>query len=74
MTLKLSYYNSLKRIGESGVTQVPSQHARLLVLSQEIDLLKEKLRPTATGHIHTAINVLEYQIKEIEETINYETE
>ena len=56
------------------MTQVPSQHARLLVLSQEIDLLKEKLRPSATGHIHTAINVLEYQIKEIEETINYETE
>ena len=74
MTLKLSYYNSLQRIGETRLTTIPSQHARLLVLSQEIDLLKEKLRPSATGHIHTAINVLEYQIKEIEETINYETE
>ena len=56
------------------MTQIPSQHARLLVLSQEIDLLKENLRPTATGHIHTAISVLENQISEIEETINYETE
>ena len=56
-------------------TEVPyPQYARLLVLNQEIELLKEKIKPQATGHIHTAINVLEYQIKEIEETINYETE
>jgi len=56
-------------------TTIPyPQHARLLVLNQEIDLLKEKLRPSATGHIHTAISVLKDQISEIEETINYETE
>jgi len=56
-------------------TTIPyPQHARLLVLNQEIDLLKKKLRPAATGHIHTAISVLKDQINEIEETINYETE
>jgi len=56
-------------------TTIPyPQHARLLVLNQEIDLLKKKLRPSATGHIHTAISVLKDQISEIEETINYETE
>jgi hypothetical protein len=56
-------------------TEVPyPQHARLLVLNQEIELLKEKIKPQATGHIHTAISVLKDQINEIEETINYETE
>jgi len=56
-------------------TPIPyPQHARLLVLNQEIELLKEKILPQATGHIHTAISVLKNQISEIEETINYETE
>ena len=56
-------------------TEVPyPQYARLLVLNQEIELLKEKIKPQATGHIHTAISVLKDQISEIEETINYETE
>ena len=56
-------------------TEVPyPQHARRLVLNQEIELLKEKIKPQATGHIHTTISVLKDQISEIEETINYETE
>ena len=57
------------------ITTVPHpQQTRLTILREEVELLKEQLRPHDTGHIHTAISVLNHQIKEIEETINYETE
>ena len=57
------------------ITTVPyPQQTRLTILREEVELLKEQLRPHDTGHIHTAISVLNHQIKEIEETINYETE
>ena len=57
------------------ITTVPHpQQTRLTILKEEVELLKEQIRPHATGHIHTAISVLNHQIKEIEETINYETE
>ena len=56
-------------------TTIPyPQQTRLTILREEVELLKEQLRPHDTGHIHTAISVLNHQIKEIEETINYETE
>ena len=57
------------------ITTVPHpQQTRLTILREEVELLKEQIRPHDTGHIHTAISVLNHQIKEIEETINYETE
>jgi len=57
------------------ITTVPyPQQTRLTILKEEVELLKEQIRPHDTGHIHTAISVLNHQIKEIEETINYETE
>ena len=57
------------------ITTVPyPQQTRLTILKEEIELLKEQIRPHDTGHIHTAISVLNHQISEIEETINYETE
>ena len=56
-------------------TTIPyPQQTRLTILREEVELLKEQIRPHDTGHIHTAISVLNHQIKEIEETINYETE
>ena len=56
-------------------TTIPyPQQTRLTILKEEVELLKEQIRPHDTGHIHTAISVLNHQIKEIEETINYETE
>jgi hypothetical protein len=39
---------------------------RVELLKDEIAVLKTKLRPQATGHIHTAISVLEDRIKELE--------
>ena len=56
-------------------TTIPyPQQTRLTILREEVELLKEQLRPHDTGHIHTAISVLNHQISEIEETTNYETE
>ena len=56
-------------------TTIPyPQQTRLTILKEEVELLKEQIRPHDTGHIHTAISVLNNQISDIEETINYETE
>ena len=57
------------------ITTVPyPQQTRLTILKEEIELLKEQILPHDTGHIYTAISVLENQISQIKETINYETE
>ena len=57
------------------ITTVPyPQQTRLTILKEEVELLKEQIRPHDTGHIHTAISVSNNQISDIEETINYETE
>ena len=45
---------------------------RLVFLVEEVGLLKTRLRPTDTGHINTAINVLEHTIKELKEELNNE--
>ena len=56
-------------------TTIPyPQQTRLTILREEVELLKEHLRHHDTAHINTTISVLNHQIKEIEETINYETE
>lgn len=39
--------------------------AILLALQEEIKHAKTCLRPTATGHIHTAISWMEHRVKEI---------
>ena len=46
---------------------------RLIFLVEEIAILKTKIREHDTGHIHTAINVLEHRVNEIKETFNNET-
>ena len=44
----------------------------LQVLAQEIQLLKSRIQPTDTGHIYTAINVLESRVVELENTLTQE--
>ena len=39
----------------------------LSVLRSEIDILKSRIQPHDTGHLHTTINVLEHSIKELQE-------
>ena len=38
---------------------------RLLVLIEEISIIKSKIKPQATGHLHTAANVLNERVEEI---------
>ena len=38
-------------------------------LREEISVLKERLQPTDTGHIHTTISTLEERVKEINEEL-----
>jgi hypothetical protein len=43
------------------------QHAS--VLMDEIDFLREQLQPHDTGHIHTAISVLESRVEKLLEDL-----
>ena len=38
---------------------------RIIFLMEEIEILKSKLRPEDTGHIHTTISTLESRVEEI---------
>ena len=38
---------------------------RLVMLMEEIAILKSRLQPHDTGHIHTTINTLESRVEEI---------
>tara|TARA_Y100000780_G_C13325435_1_gene279365 strand:+ start:190 stop:345 length:156 start_codon:yes stop_codon:yes gene_type:complete len=42
---------------------------RLIFLVEEIGILKTKIREHDTGHIHTAINVLEHRVNEMKEKL-----
>ena len=44
---------------------VPGDEIRLAVLQDEIEIHKSRLEPHDTGHLHTAISVIERRIKEI---------
>ena len=44
---------------------VPGDEIRLAVLQDEIEIHKSRLQPHDTGHLHTAISVIERRIKEI---------
>ena len=46
---------------------------RIQMLEEEIDVLRAKIRPEDTGHIYTAINVLQERIKELQnEELEYQ--
>jgi len=45
----------------------------LATCRREIGILKTKIREHDTGHIHTAINVLEHRVKEVKEKLNNES-
>ena len=38
----------------------------LAVLKDEVEVLKTRIEPTETGHIHTTISTLSHRIKELE--------
>ena len=44
---------------------VSRDEVRLAVLQDEIEILKSRLEPRDTGHLHTAISVIKRRIEEI---------
>ena len=49
----------------SRIAAVSGDEIRLAVLQDEIEVLKSRLKPHDTGHLHTAISVIQNRIKEI---------
>tara|TARA_B100000745_G_C19968942_1_gene327847 strand:- start:31 stop:255 length:225 start_codon:yes stop_codon:yes gene_type:complete len=47
---------------------VTRDEVRLAVLQDEIEILKSRLEPHDTGHLHTAISVITHRIKQIKNT------
>ena len=47
---------------------------RLLILHSEIQILKERLQPHDTGHIHTAISVLTERATEVADNLKKKTQ
>ena len=41
----------------------------MVALIQEVEILKTRIQPHDTGHIHTTINTLEHRIQEMKESI-----
>jgi len=47
---------------------VTRDEVRLAVLQDEIEIHKSRLEPHDTGHLHTAISVIQHRIDEIQNT------
>lgn len=43
------------------------QDLRIKILEEEIEILKSRIKPSACGHLHTAIYVLKNRIKELQD-------
>ena len=42
------------------------------VLKEQIEVFKDRIEPTETGHLHTAISVVSHRISELEKELNTE--
>jgi hypothetical protein len=49
-------------------------YSSIHVLKQEIEIIKTMIKPSATGHLHTAISVMEDRIKAHQEVLDTELE
>ena len=49
----------------SRIAAVSGDEIRLAVLRDEIEIHKSRLQPHDTGHLHTAISVIQRRIEEI---------
>ena len=50
----------------SRIAAVSGDEIRLAVLQDEIEIHKSRLEPHDTGHLHTAISVIQHRIDEIQ--------
>ena len=49
----------------SRIAAVSGDEIRLAVLQDEIEIHKSRLQPHDTGHLHTAISVIQHRIEEL---------
>ena len=49
----------------SRIAAVSGDEIRLAVLKDEIEIHKSRLEPHDTGHLHTAISVIQHRITEL---------
>ena len=49
----------------SRIAAVSGDEIRLAVLQDEIEIHKSRLEPHDTGHLHTAISVIQHRIREL---------
>ena len=47
------------------------EDVKIAVLQEEISILKGRIEPQVTEHLHTTISVLENRINEMKETIKH---
>ena len=52
----------------SRIAAVSQDEIRIAVLKDEIEIHKSRLEPHDTGHLHTAISVIQHRIDEIQNT------
>ena len=47
------------------IAAVSGDEIRIAVLKDEVEIHKSRLEPRDTGHLHTAISVIEHRIEEL---------
>ncbi len=45
---------------------------RIIILMEEISILKSRIKPQATGHLYTAINVIQERVLELQDKVEKE--
>ena len=64
-----------RRLTLSGIYDIMDRKERkdkmdhMMSLIEEIGVLKLRFQPQATGHLHTAVNVLQHRVQEIRQEI-----
>ena len=74
MTLKLKDIMEARKehkTEEETIDQVarPTQHLNVTikVLKEQVKVLRDRIEPTDTGHLHTTISVMSHRISELEQ-------
>jgi len=45
---------------------------KIIILMEEIAILKSRIKPQATGHLYTAINVIQERVLELQDKVEKE--
>ena len=56
---------NLTFVEKFNIMKIENQKQHITALLAEIEVLKSRLEPHDTGHLHTTINVLEERVQEI---------